>query len=120
MEQSRDEVGIAHITDTDARIALARGDLDVAEQQAAEAATRAERLGNQKALVDARLTQARIARRRGDTDAAVAALERAEAAAKAGPNARLRTVLSEWADVLAERGDHAAAWELSKRALALG
>jgi transcriptional regulator with XRE-family HTH domain len=120
MERGRDEVGIAHITDTDARIALARGDLDAAERQAADAAARAEALGNQKALVDARLTQARIARRRGDTAAAVAALERAEAAAADGPSARLRTVLTEWADVLAERGDHAAAWELSKRALALG
>jgi transcriptional regulator with XRE-family HTH domain len=120
MERTRDELGLAHLTDTDAKISLARGELDLAERQAADATARAERTGSQKGIVDALLTQARIARRRGDKTAALAALERAEAAAADGPTARLKAVLSEWADVLAEGGDHAAAWELSKRALALG
>ena len=120
MEQTRDELGLAHVTDTDARISLARGDLELAERQAVDAAARAERTGSQKGIVDALLTRARVARRRGDTPAALDALERAEAAAVDGPTSRLKAVLTERAEVLAERGDHAAAWELSKRALALG
>ncbi|HEU4572759.1 MAG TPA: tetratricopeptide repeat protein, partial [Candidatus Limnocylindrales bacterium] len=120
MERNRDELGLAHLADTDARISLARGDLALAERQAAEASDRAERSGSQKGIVDALLTRARVARRRGDADAALDALERAEAAAADGPSARLKAVLTERAEVLAERGDHAAAWELSKRALALG
>jgi transcriptional regulator with XRE-family HTH domain len=120
MEGTRDELGLAHLTDTDARISLARGDLEVAERLAADATARAERTGSQKGIVDALLTRARVARRRGDAAGALAALERAETAAADGPTARLKAVLTERADVLAEGGDHAAAWELSKRALALG
>jgi transcriptional regulator with XRE-family HTH domain len=120
MEHNRDELGLAHLTDTDAQISLARGDLQLAERQAADATDRAERSGSQKGIVDALLTRARVARQRGDTAAAIAALERAEAAATDGPSARLKAVLTERAEVLAEQGDHAAAWKLSKRALALG
>jgi transcriptional regulator with XRE-family HTH domain len=120
MEHNRDELGLAHLTDTDAQISLARGDLQLAERQAADATDRAERSGSQKGIVDALLTRARVARQRGDTAAAIAALERAEAAATDGPSARLKAVLTERAEVLAEQGDHAAAWKRSKRALALG
>jgi transcriptional regulator with XRE-family HTH domain len=120
MEHNRDELGLAHLTDTDAQISLARGDLQLAERQAADATDRAERSGSQKGIVDALLTRARVARPRGDTAAAIAARERAEAAAPDGPSARLKAVLTERAEVLAEQGDHAAAWKLSKRALALG
>jgi transcriptional regulator with XRE-family HTH domain len=120
MEHNRDELGLAHLTDTDAQISLARGDLQLAERQAADATDRAERSGSQKGIVDALLTRARVARQRGDTAAAIAALERAEAAATDGPSARLKAVLTERAEVLAEQGDHAAAWKLSQRALALG
>ena len=119
MERIRDDTGLAHLTDTEARIALARGDLDLASQQAAAAEALAGQVASQKALVDSLLTQARIARQRGDTATATATLERAASAAQDGPTARLKVVLTEWSDVLAEGGDHAAAWELSKRALAL-
>jgi transcriptional regulator with XRE-family HTH domain len=120
MERDRNDIGLAHLTDTEARITLARGDLDLADRQAAAAASLAERVGNHKALVDALLTTARIARRRGDTATALATLERAAREAEGGPHARLRIVLSEWSEILADSGDHAAAYELSKRALALG
>ncbi|HET7473202.1 MAG TPA: tetratricopeptide repeat protein [Candidatus Limnocylindrales bacterium] len=120
MERWDDEFELANLTDTEARIALARGDLETANQLATESVGMAERLGNAKATVDALLTVARVARQRGDAAAAVATLERAADAAAGGPNARLRIVLSEWSDVLAELGDHAKAYELSKRALALG
>ena len=71
-------------------------------------------------LVDALLTAARAARRRGDTNGATAALERAEAAAADGPATRLRQVLSERSELAAEAGDLATAYELGRRALALG
>jgi transcriptional regulator with XRE-family HTH domain len=119
MERDRDTSGLAHLGDTEARIALARGDLALAGRLATEAAELAEELGNHKALVDALLTLARTNRARGDRPAAVATLERAAAAAEDGPVARLRLVLTEWSEVAADTGDHATAYELSRRALAL-
>jgi hypothetical protein len=119
MERDRDEAGLSHLGDTDARIALARGDLDLASRQASAAVELADGLGNQKALVDALLTVARTARARGDREVAVQTLERAAAAAAEGPSTRLRVVLTEWSELAAEAGDHATAYELSRRALAL-
>jgi hypothetical protein len=80
----------------------------------------ADDLGNPNALVDALITQARAARAGGDHDLASRTLERAAAAAADGPSARLRIVLTEWGELAAEAGDHATAYELSRRALALG
>jgi tetratricopeptide (TPR) repeat protein len=120
MQHDPDQFRLAHLADTDARIALARGDLELAARTAADAAKLAEDIGNQKALVDALLTVARTARRAGDRRLAIASLERAAAAAEGGPDARLRIVLTEWSEVAAEAGDHALAYELSRRALALG
>jgi tetratricopeptide (TPR) repeat protein len=120
LERDGDDFWLAHLADTEARIALARGDLDQAAASAEQAAQLAESSGNDKGLVDALLTAARTARRRGDRDAAVGALERAAAVAADGPPARLRAVLTDWSEIAAEGGDHAAAYELTKRALALG
>jgi tetratricopeptide (TPR) repeat protein len=120
MENDRDRFHLAHLGDTDARIALARGDLDGATRQATAAAELAESLGNHKALVDALITVARAARLRGDRAHAIATLERAAGAAEAGPVFRLKLVLTEWSDLAAEAGDHATAYELSRRALSLG
>ena len=120
LERDRDGFRLAHLADTEARIALARGDLDAARGRLPQAASLAEATSNEKALVDALLTVARTARRRGDAEAAVVALERAAAIAENGPPARLRQVLTEWSELAAEAGDHAAAYELTRRALALG
>ncbi len=120
MEPGGDAFRLAHLGDTDARISLARGDLELAGRQAAGAVVLAEGIGNQKALVDALLTIARVARRRRDGPAAVATLERAATIAADGPTARLKLVLTEWGEVAAEAGDHATAYEISRRALALG
>jgi transcriptional regulator with XRE-family HTH domain len=120
MERQHDEFGLAHLGDTEARITLARGDFELAARQASAAAAVAESLGNRKALVDALLTSARAARRRGDGAGAAATLARAASAAEDGPAPRLRIVLSEWSELAAEAGDHATAYELSRRALALG
>ena len=91
-----------------------------ATRHATSAIELAAATGNDKALVDALLTSARTARRRGDAGGAIAALERSEAAAADGPPARLRQVLSERSELAAEAGDHATAYELGRRALALG
>jgi tetratricopeptide (TPR) repeat protein len=120
MERDRDDFRLANLGDTDARIALARGDLAAALRLASAAAELAERLDNQKALVDALLTVARAARLSGDRERALATLERAAGVAAGGPSARLRRVLTDWGDLAAEGGDHATAYELSRRALALG
>ena len=119
MERDRDEFNLAHLGDTDARIALARGDLALAGRQASAAVELAADLGNQKALVDALVTLARTARRQGDVKLAFATLERASASAEGGPAARFRLVLTEWSELAAETGDHATAYQLSRRALDL-
>ena len=120
IELVRDDFRLAHVADTEARIVLARGDVGGAARLAAEAVTYAESSQNDKALVDALLTVARASRRRGDPTAAVAALERAAGVAADGPPARLRQVLTEWSEIAAEAGDHAAAYDLTRRALAIG
>jgi len=120
MERENDRFWLAHLGDTEARIALARNDLDDAARHATSAIELATATGNAKALVDALLTSARTARRQGDAGAATVALERAEAAAVGGPPARLRQVLTERSELAAESGDHATAYELGRRALALG
>jgi transcriptional regulator with XRE-family HTH domain len=120
LERLDDTFRLANIADTQARIALARGDLASAEHVAAEAARLAESVSNTKGAVDALLTVARAARRQGRTADAIAALERAESLAAGAPPARLRQVLTEWSEIAAEAGDHAAAYELTRRALALG
>jgi transcriptional regulator with XRE-family HTH domain len=120
MERDRDQFRLANLGDTDARIALARGDYALAASQASAAAELAADLDNHKALVDALLTVARAARLRGDRTLATATLERAVAAAEQGPAFRLRLVLTEWSELAAEAGDHQTAYDLSRRALALG
>jgi tetratricopeptide (TPR) repeat protein len=120
MDRTDDPSWRAHLADTDARIALARGDLDAAARHAESGIRAAEETDNRKALVDALLTAARAARRQGRSDEARLALERAEQSAVDGPPARLRDVLTERSEVAAEAGDHATAYELSRRALALG
>src|SRR5947207_4034799 len=102
MERVRDQFRLANLGDTDARISLARGDVEQAGRQAQAAADLATELGNQKALVDALITVARAARRSGDLERAFATLERASASAEAGPVARLRLVLTEWSELAAE------------------
>jgi transcriptional regulator with XRE-family HTH domain len=120
MEDGRDPFRLANLTDTEARIALARGDLETAGSRAAIAADLSEKLGNQKGLVDALLTVARTARLSGDPELATATLERAAAIAETGPAFRLRLVLTEWSELAAATGDLAHAYELSRRALAVG
>jgi transcriptional regulator with XRE-family HTH domain len=119
LERDRDQFRLAHLGDTDARIALARGEFTLAARQASAAAELAAEQGNQSALVDALVTVARTARKQGDPQLALATIERASAIAEGGPAARLRLVLTEWSELAAETGDHATAYGLSRRALDL-
>ena len=114
-----DSYRLAHVADTDARIALARGDAVRSLGLATDAVALAGSVANTKALIDALRSVASAARALGDRATAAAALERAASEAEGGPAARLRLVLTEWSELTAEAGDHAAAYELSRRALAL-
>jgi tetratricopeptide (TPR) repeat protein len=114
-----DDFRLAHVANTDAEIALERGDVERAERLAGEALALAERTGNQRAWVSALLTGARAARRAGNRERASELLQRAAELAESAPPARLREVLTEWSELAAETGDHARAYELTRRALAL-
>jgi transcriptional regulator with XRE-family HTH domain len=116
---SGDAFRLPHVGDTDAQIALSRDDASRASSLAADAADEAHRVGNTRAELSALLTGARAARRLGDPAAATALLETAAELADQGPATRLREVLTEWGELAAEAGDHAKAYELSRRALAL-
>jgi transcriptional regulator with XRE-family HTH domain len=110
---------LSHVADTDAQIALGRDDPEAAADLAARAAEDARKAGNTAAELMALVTGARASRRRGDASTAASLLETAAALAEHGPVTRLREVLSEWSELAAEAGDHARAYELSRRALAL-
>lgn len=113
-----DERDRAHVVETEAQIELADGNLDEAERTAAAALALATDTMNHKAAISAALTHARVARRRGDL---ALASERMEVAAGlAREHARPQQqgdVLTEWSEVLAELGDVAGAYRLSREAL---
>ncbi|HYM83788.1 MAG TPA: helix-turn-helix transcriptional regulator [Candidatus Dormibacteraeota bacterium] len=118
-EDLHDRYWLAHVTDTQARVALARGDTDRALELGDEALGLAREVGSSAAEIDALVTRARAHRRRGDAARAIESLEAAADRARTGPAGRLRSVLAEWADLLAASGDHARAYELTREALSL-
>jgi len=118
-EALRQDFLLAHVIDTEAQIALAEGDSTRAAEQASAAADLAHRTGNQKAEIGAQLTEARAARAHGDVRRAADILAAAVELARTGPRPRLRELLSEWSELLAETGDHQRAYELSREALTL-
>lgn len=118
LEKLDDAWWLAHVLDTQAQIALARGDADTAASAATEAVTLAERLGNGKAAVDGLLTLARARRTLGQDDAALATLERAAGAARSlGAAVLLRRALGEWAEALAAVGQHERAFSILREAI---
>jgi transcriptional regulator with XRE-family HTH domain len=118
-EQIGQEFGLAHVSDTEAQIALAAGDTGTAGERAVAAVDLARKSGNQKAEISGLLTQARAHRLRGDTAQAATVLAAAADLARGGPAPRLREILSEWSELMAESGDVTRAYELSREALAL-
>jgi tetratricopeptide (TPR) repeat protein len=118
-EAASDGFWLAHVTETEAQVALARGRHDEAIATASRAAELARATGNQKAEVSAHVTHARALRAKGDAGAAAKVLETAVELARSGPKPRLREILTEWSELLAEAGDLQRAYELSREALGL-
>jgi transcriptional regulator with XRE-family HTH domain len=117
-ELDGDERSLAHVAETQARIAIAEGRPADAVTLAMEAQELALRSGNARALTSALLTIGRAQASAHDPEAALASYERAVTELRArGPVARLRQGLSEWADVLASMGRHEEAYALSREAL---
>ncbi len=120
-DEQNDLWQLAHVTETQGQIALASGDVNEALLLATESMRIAEEHGNKKAVLDASLLLARTQRASGDLEAAAATLERAAALSDMyGRRGQLQTVLGEWSDVMAERGDLAQALALSRRAVDAG
>ena len=120
-EQLDNDRSLAHVTDTEAQIALAAGHPDEALERGAEAVRLADATGNRKARLSACLSIARARRAAGDLAGASQTLEEAAESARAiGRRAQLQAVLGEWADVRAELGDLEGAYRLSREALSAG
>ena len=117
-ERTDDRLQLAHVTDTEGQIALARKEPARAAELAARAYELARAASNPKAAISALITKARAEVALGQRTEALATYEQAAAAARDRSRpARLREVLAEWADLLAELGDHARAYEVSREAL---
>jgi transcriptional regulator with XRE-family HTH domain len=119
LERLADEWTLAHVLDTIAQIALARGDAEAALRHSMEALSLAERTSNDKASVNALLTEAKARSTLGDTAGGLAAYKRAgELARTIGSATFVRRALREWADALAAAGEHERAFALMREALA--
>ncbi len=120
-ERLDNDRSLAHVTDTEAQIALADGHPDEALERGAEAVRLADATGNRKARLSACLSIARARRAAGDLAGASQTLQEAADSARAiGRRAQLQAVLGEWADVRAELGDLEGAYRLSREALSAG
>ena len=109
---------LAHVLDTEAQIAVARGSFADAEALASEAIVHAEATGNVRAQASALLTIARAQQADGRANEALASYARAVDALRAhGPAPRLQQALGEWADLLAQLGRHEEAYRLTREAL---
>jgi transcriptional regulator with XRE-family HTH domain len=108
----------AHIAETEARLAWARGDADAAEDRIDAVLRAAEAGGSFVAAAGAHLTRARIAKARGDASRAGTSFgDAASVLREHGARARLREVLAEWAEYMSEAGDLASANRLYAEAL---
>lgn len=120
-EKLGDARWLAHVYETEAQIALAQDDAPQALQLSGEAIARAEDTGNNKALLSGLVTRAKAQAALGEHQAAGDSFRRAADLARQGATAgQRRLVLREWASHLAERGDHAGAYELAHEALSAG
>jgi tetratricopeptide (TPR) repeat protein len=117
-ERMDDQQLLAEAIEAQARIRAADGDAAGALGLARESLELAQRSGNQQAAVDALLTTARIQASLDDDKEAGGAYEAAaDLARRLGRPDVVRRALTEWADHLARRGDHRAAFELTREAL---
>lgn len=111
---------LAHVLDTQARIALAAGSLEGALAIARRAVQTGEDATNGKATVDALITVSRVLTALGQADAATEASGRATEMARDLDNPQLlRKALREWAEGLAAAGQHQQAYAVMREALAI-
>ncbi len=116
-----DQWVLSHVLETQAAIALARGDAELAAAAAGEAFRIADSLGNVKGSVDALLALAEADRALGRAEDATQAFERAATLARGSESPGLvRDALGKWADALASAGDHQRAFELMREAMSAG
>lgn len=121
-----DERQLAHALDSRAQIEIALGDFDKALETADETLRMAQANDNPYAIADAKLTMARAYAGLAAAKDGTRYVEQAKSAfAAAADESRsqnrhqvVRRVLTEWADFVAGQGDHKAAFELSREALA--
>jgi tetratricopeptide (TPR) repeat protein len=117
-EQLDDQRELANVLDTEARIRLADGDINGAIELAERAVRAAQESDNRKALTDASVTLARSAVQAGRPEDALALYQRAvEMVREHGPSSSVADVLAEYADLVASRGDHETAYQLTREAL---
>jgi transcriptional regulator with XRE-family HTH domain len=106
------------VAETEAQIALARGDVPGAEERIDVVLGDLERGGSVVAASSAHVLRARIQRGRGDHAGAAASYEAAAGLLRQrGPRGRLRDLLAEWAEAMEEAGDMASANRLYAEAL---
>lgn len=112
---------LSYVTEADAEVHLAEGDLDGSDRLAREALALAERVSDEKGILDATLILAR-SHRGEDPSAAVLDLyaRAAELVQRWGRPARVREVLGEYAELLAAAGEHERAFEIMRVALKAG
>jgi tetratricopeptide (TPR) repeat protein len=109
------------VAEAEAQLAFVQGDEERAVERAMAAIDRGLNGGSYLAAVGAHVTLARIARSKSDRDAAEAEYKSAVALlTEHRALVRSRDVLAEWADLLAESGDHAGANKLYGAALGRG
>ena len=119
-ERNGDDRLLSAVLETEAQIALADGRSNDATALAGRARTLARQSGNRLAELAAIVVEARALRSEGQYEAAEERFALAADSARAsGSSARVREVLSEWAQLRAERGDHRGAYELSSEALSV-
>ncbi len=117
-ERHGDRSMLSHITETEAQIAWAEGDVERAEKYLNVALAEAEAGGFHRVRGSAFVTRARMARERSDEAAAEAAYACALTVLREhGPKPRLREILAEYAEVLTARGALVEANQLYAEAL---
>jgi tetratricopeptide (TPR) repeat protein len=108
---------LAHVTETEAQIALAAGDHAAVKERVAEALDIARATQNSHAESSALLTLARSFRATHDPSAETTYRQAVELLRTAGPRPRLAEVLREWADLLVSERRHEEAVDLLQEAL---
>jgi len=117
-ERLRDTRLLPHVVESQAQVALARHDLEVADALVVRSLSLSDETGNYRAMASAHQTASRIALERGDMAAASDNLRTAvEILREHGPKARLPEVLGQLADLRRSMGDLAEATDLYAEAL---